>query len=627
MKVISFFLLNVLLLYAQEWGAFSPSSGGFSYLGLGEAKWAGISENNTAVPGDALSIFYNPATVYALDVPQIATSIRGYSSSLQVNHLSFIVPYSSFSFGFNMQSFIAEGFEKRDSQNPDSILSVFNFYNINPGVCFLYRIQGISLGFSQSIGLSIYEENYKIGVLSRLGIIYNRARFHTGVSYYLINFTPLLYPLKFGASYNYKRILLSMDISPFVYSGGVGFEYSFNSWVNFRSGVVLEKDVLIRKFSMGMGIFARGAEINYSFVYDFISGFNNAISISYNLRIGEREREQIALLARKKTIKEIKEEELRLSNSYYKQAVALAQEKKFLKALRLINFAILLQPENEKYIETKRTIEQKEKAYTIESLLRDAKGLMDNKKYLEALVYLKKAFVLDSSKGIDSLIEFVQKKHLLSIQGLPEDSIIQKQYETGLNFYLNKAYKKAIAVWDSILTKLPGNIFIMNQIDIAEKILKKEQLRAKKEIESLIKKGLLKSAERKLNGYSNILEQKDIRVYRARIRNYSSNIIQRELEKALNNIKAGKYLAAKVNFSRVLALDPGNRTAKEQLKKIKELTKKDIENLNLKAIVAYTDGNLTLAIQLWKEILRLDPGNKSAKRNIRRAEDRLKRGH
>ncbi|HID16041.1 MAG TPA: hypothetical protein EYP16_04480 [Candidatus Atribacteria bacterium] len=84
------------------------------------------------------------------------------------------------------------------------------------------------------------------------------------------------------------------------------------------------------------------------------------------------------------------------------------------------------------------------------------------------------------------------------------------------------------------------------------------------------------------------------------------------------------YVSARLNYSKVLNVDPGNKVALNKLQQIKKMTSKDIESLNLKAILAYTEGNLELAIKLWEQVLKMEPDNKRAKKNIQRAKEKLK---
>ena len=93
---------------------------------------------------------------------------------------------------------------------------------------------------------------------------------------------------------------------------------------------------------------------------------------------------------------------------------------------------------------------------------------------------------------------------------------------------------------------------------------------------------------------------------------------------------AGRIVEAKEKFTEVLKLDPGNAEANEYLEKltgktaVAAVSKEEIKKLYYDGVSLYLDGQNRKAIEVWRKILLIDPGNQEAKNSIRKAEMELK---
>jgi tetratricopeptide (TPR) repeat protein len=86
----------------------------------------------------------------------------------------------------------------------------------------------------------------------------------------------------------------------------------------------------------------------------------------------------------------------------------------------------------------------------------------------------------------------------------------------------------------------------------------------------------------------------------------------------------GDIAAAIISFKKVTNLEPGNKVAKEYLRKmdsenIEAAIEKEVEIQYLRGIVSYTDGKYEEAIKSWKKVLELEPKHEKAIMNIDKA--------
>ena len=93
------------------------------------------------------------------------------------------------------------------------------------------------------------------------------------------------------------------------------------------------------------------------------------------------------------------------------------------------------------------------------------------------------------------------------------------------------------------------------------------------------------------------------------------------------NYESGNYDTAKSNFEKVLRMKPNHRGAKNYLDKLnkpKQASPEHIRELYAKGVGFYMQGEYQKAIDIWEEVLRLDPTYTKAKDNIVKAKARLK---
>jgi tetratricopeptide (TPR) repeat protein len=92
----------------------------------------------------------------------------------------------------------------------------------------------------------------------------------------------------------------------------------------------------------------------------------------------------------------------------------------------------------------------------------------------------------------------------------------------------------------------------------------------------------------------------------------------------VQDAKAKGDRLGEVNALRNLVLmNPGDAAARRAFTEAKQKSKQQIEELYKKGVIAYAQGNYNEAIQIWNEVLDLEPEHAKAKESIKRAREKL----
>ena len=99
--------------------------------------------------------------------------------------------------------------------------------------------------------------------------------------------------------------------------------------------------------------------------------------------------------------------------------------------------------------------------------------------------------------------------------------------------------------------------------------------------------------------------------------------------KAETAASSGKKADAAKLYNKVLALDPNDKNAADQIKSLTGTEAKakvnadQVKALYYKGVDYYVNNNISQAITTWKQLLELDPNHEDAKKNIARAKTKL----
>lgn len=199
--------------------------------------------------------------------------------------------------------------------------------------------------------------------------------------------------------------------------------------------------------------------------------------------------------------------------------------------------------------------------------------------------------------------EELNKKILLEIRKQVEERFNLKlreksseYYKRAYEFYKNNEYEQALLETDNALEWYPENENAQKMKVYLENMLKEKLL-------GNIKYNIKKEAEKNfINGINLYIRKK-----------YA--LALKEWEKAKEKDPENKFIN--------LYIEKARQNLKIKIEKKEILTQKEeeeIEKLYYEAINSYTDGNLEKAINLWKKVLDINPGNIKALRNIEKTQ-------
>ena len=103
------------------------------------------------------------------------------------------------------------------------------------------------------------------------------------------------------------------------------------------------------------------------------------------------------------------------------------------------------------------------------------------------------------------------------------------------------------------------------------------------------------------------------------------NIAKKYTDKGIAAYEAGNYSLAQKYFRNLLSIEPNNKTANRYLDLIKnKISKKDANKLYFLGIEAYTNNDYKKALYYWEEVKRIYPDYPNLKSNIIRARKKLR---
>lgn len=348
--------------------------------------------------------------------------------------------------------------------------------------------------------------------------------------------------------------------------------------------------------------------------------FGLGVEVSFAKLSRERELEkEIALRLQEKLNK--------TSNSYFEKGLSLYGMQKYNDAINNFDLALVFNPDNDKAEEWIVKAERAKKDAMVNNLIEEAKRYYQRGELIQASDKISKALSIDSlnmvalqlKKEIDSV--YTQKLFIAKEE-------IRRHITKGKRFYLKGDYRRAIEEWREALDKEPENREVKLQLKTAEKQLREEIEERMRLIERYKREEkwgrVLKHCGWILSQQPENVEAKEAkRVALLRLKERKDRV----LNKAIRDYKEGKYLKAEKGFREVLSMDPENYQAKRYLKRIGKarVERKDVSDLYLKGIQAYTQGDYETAIFYWEKVLTINPDNRNAKKNIERAKRRLER--
>ena len=278
--------------------------------------------------------------------------------------------------------------------------------------------------------------------------------------------------------------------------------------------------------------------------------------------------------------------------------------------------------------EGRRTVIEKHSANAI--------TLYDDEDYLGALGEWQKVLGFDPEHSearswVDRITSEIQKMQEGAIKDKELLALVNEHIDAGIEFFTAGDYERSISEWNKVLESDPANATAREYLAKTEALL--AEAIANHEAEAARLEGEQRYGE-SLSEWREVL-----RLDPENERGVDGvGRVSKKIEEAqhinlgFQYFTAGEFDRAAIEFRAALALNPGNKTAVEYLRRsvgrkslIEIAGDKEVWNLYLKGIEHFTRGEYREAIDVWEEVLRLDPENENAVRNIEEARLRLKR--
>ncbi len=583
------------------------------------------------------SIYFNPAVSANITTPEIAAS-----QMIFIN-----AGYSSLLLGFNFTwgniyvfpaSYYSTGIELRDSQG--NIINNGNVINtsilLNYSKAFSHVSFGINTGLLSSkllndnAGGIFCDIGLRYSLLNNLSIGLSLLHLGTPIKHINISFPQpltLSLGLKYSLFNNTPSLFISYDRNltnhESVFKGGI--EISYLNIIFLRSGMkatFVKNETNTYKTlvpSLGLGINTGKFYTDISYAQSLLTGFI-MLTAGYRFNLKGFEKTQTI-------VKETNEKEQATAQIFYNKGITAMNNGDLKTAENMFDIASIWDPENNEIAEKLGEIKARIKTAQFNEYLNRAKQYYNNNDYFNALYELERAkAIYPENKEVNKYIELSRTAIALSMKETEE---IKLKIEKAYKYFTSKQYDKALKICNNILKESPNN-------KEAEKLKDNISKRRKEIVSSLIKsavtlaqKGNYSAALNKLykaKKYGIMLEEINTKINQYKKSNKTN--IDVTLNKGITAYNQKNYKSASIYFNTVLKIEPNNSKAKEYLNKIskknvKKYSKKEIENMYFKGLMAYTNENYTLAISYWEKVLEMDPKHVKARNNLKRATAKL----
>ncbi len=581
------------------------------------------------------AIHWNPSGIAGINIPNLSFTHTEYFQDIRYEDIVFIYPKKNFTMGYGLKGLYMNGFEARTgpSPEPDYIFGS----SFSTGTISFARFLGENMAIGTGINI-IYEKIDKyggVGIAADFGMHYNFP-FIEGISYAL-SVKNIGTPVKLHTSSTLLPININMGIgyhNDYI-TGGMGFSISdrihlligiegnFQDKLFIRTGYRTGFSAAgnLAGVSAGFGLKITNINIDYSVRPFGDLGIVQYIGINYGFKPGKGRVEKQRIIA-----KELEKKGKITSGSFYTMAISRIREKDYKDAEKLLDIALIWDPNNTEAKQKLEGIEMLRKKQIVSTYISKGKKYYKKGKYMDAMDVFSKALEAQPD-NIVAQKWFDAASNALSSKG---DTKFDKMVKAGLDNFGKGKYARAIKDWKSALRIKPKNKAVLSYIKKAKRKMKIEIEKYTAKVEGCIKskdflkaKWLMDKIIKMSSKNTNVVKKMLIRVNAG-----LKEAVNVHINKGIALYNKGKYAEAEIHFSTALKFLPSSRTAKQWLRKTKKKRRTgeiDINDLYMKGINAYTSDKIEEAIAYWEKVIEIDPTYKNAKKNLQRANEKLKK--
>jgi tetratricopeptide (TPR) repeat protein len=626
-----------------------PGETGASFLNLGVgAHELAMGGAVTALSTGVNSLYWNPGGLGWLNGTQATLMHAEHFQSIRYEHLAFAYGTKAFGTAFSMKGLYLGELEERTvpSQNP---ISTFGAYFVVPSFTFAkYLSWGVSLGtnikliyqkigvdnaisYAGDLGMSIRSglPGLKAGIaLTNIG---TRMKF-TNSSFSLPTQVRagLGYSLfKEKASFGFDLVKPLKDDIQFCFGAEGLLMEKISLRTGYRSG--LGYDEGLDGLTAGLGLRIENFNIDYAFATYGALGLTHNFSLSYNFG----KKKEISEDEERKIAEELQRRARMTAEAFYQQGLVQQGKNRYDEALRSFDIALIWNPYHDKAAQASEELRKKIEKGKINEHLSTGIAEYNHGRYLEAISEFGLVLEIDpthelAKQWLNAASSALVKVQMARIEHEQEiQDKISLHFKNGLECYSRKKFSNAISEWNAILVLDPRHQEAREYIGKARSHLKTQVSGILENVTAYINQSKWIEALHDVNrvfaiepGNQVALSKRD--EIKKNLRNLSVNYTQ----KGIKLYKQGKFGLAETELKMALTFDNNNVTAEEYLEKIsakeKGVSGKDVNDLYMKGVAAYTQEKYQLAIFYWERVMEIDPDHANAARNIQRAEEKVK---
>ncbi|UCG91169.1 MAG: PorV/PorQ family protein [candidate division WOR-3 bacterium] len=622
---------------------------GTSFLNLGVGAHAlAMGGAVTSHSSGVHALFWNPGGLGWLNGTEATVMHSEYFQSIRYEYIGIAHRVKSFRIGFSLKGLYLGDMEERSgpSENP---LSTFGAHFVAPSFSLATLLNSkISLGTSmkliyQKIGddnAVAFGDDIGISIKNGIpGLSAGLAVTNLGSKVTFVNSSYALPTrLKMGLSYSLfsEKLLVAFDVvKPFKED----FEFCFGF-----EGTVIERLCLRAGYRSGFhntGSFAGAAagigfkfkdfDIDYAFSTYGVLGLTHNFSISYIFgrvkRIGQREERRIA--------DELRRRARMTAETFYRQGLAQQGEGNYDDALRSFDIALIWDPQYEDALKSVAELKKMVRERMANEHLTKGIGDFNEGNYIDAISEFGRVLEIEPTnelargwlKAASDVLVKIQMERIQLEENV--GAKISEYFKRGLQKFSEEEYGAAIEEWNKILAIDPTHQTALQYVRKAESGIREQIDRLLTRVELYVSQNKWTQALHEVNrvlaldpGNSDGLSKKDA------IQRTLKNLSAMHTRKGIQYYEEGKFGLAETELKMAINFDASNAEALNYLTKTqfkeKAVSGGDIDELYMRGVNAYTREDYEMAIFYWRRVVDVDPHHVNAKRNIERAEEKLK---